>query len=35
MLAIPAAQVPFGPGASSGKVVVRLGEDRVVGMALA
>jgi DNA gyrase/topoisomerase IV subunit A len=35
LLAIPAAQVPFGPGASSGKVVVRLGEDRVVGMALA
>jgi DNA gyrase/topoisomerase IV subunit A len=33
--AIPAAQVPFGPGASSGKVVVRLGEDRLVGMALA
>jgi len=35
LLPIPAAQVPFGPGASSGKVVVRLGEDRVVGMALA
>jgi DNA gyrase/topoisomerase IV subunit A len=32
---VSAAQVPSGPGASSGKTVARLGEDRVVAMAVA
>jgi DNA gyrase/topoisomerase IV subunit A len=34
MHAVPAAQVPSGPGASSGKVVVRLDEDRLVALAV-
>jgi DNA gyrase/topoisomerase IV subunit A len=34
MHAVPAAQVPSGPGASSGKVVLRLDEDRLVALAV-
>jgi DNA gyrase/topoisomerase IV subunit A len=32
--AIPAARVPSGPGASSGKAVMRLGKDRLVALAV-